>query len=126
MIGFVKAVGRHLSARAARAAVPLAIAAFVVAAAPLADTAAAAGSIALKAISTPPPVFPPGARRSNKSGYVLVGYTVGTDGRVGEIHIIESEPSGVFDHVVETTIARWRFEPLVKPQQVTHTFYFDE
>ena len=80
----------------------------------------------LVAISTPPPDYPPAARRAGKSGSVVVSYTVGVDGRVGNIRIIESDPRGVFDRVVETTLARWRYQPPSAPREVTHTFYFDQ
>jgi protein TonB len=78
------------------------------------------------AVSTPAPDFPEGARRSHKSGYVVVAYTVGVDGSVGNVRIVESSPRGVFDHAVESALARWRFQPLPAPREVTHTFYFDE
>jgi protein TonB len=81
---------------------------------------------ALVAISTPPPDFPDAARRSHKSGYIVVSYTVGVDGKVGNVRIVESTPHGVFDHAVLSTLARWRFEPPSAPREVTHTFYFDE
>jgi periplasmic protein TonB len=95
-------------------------------AAPAAARAGRGSKGPLVAISTPPPEFPAGARRQGKSGSVLVSYTVGVDGRVGNIRILESDPRGVFDHVVETTLARWRYQPPSAPREVVHTFYFDQ
>jgi protein TonB len=80
----------------------------------------------LVAISTPPPEFPERARRMRISGYVVVTYTIGTDGRVGNVRIVESQPRGVFEREVESTLARWRYEPLAAPREITHTFDFDQ
>ena len=77
-------------------------------------------------ISTPPPEFPERAKRARISGYVVVTYTIGTDGLVGNVHVVESEPQGVFEHVVETTLARWRYQPLASPREITHTFDFEQ
>ena len=96
----------------------------------LALFAPAAGDAAAKsaphALSTPPPEFPEHARRQRKSGFVVVAYTIGVDGHVGNVRIIESEPRGVFDHAVETALGRWRYEPPAEPVEITHTFYFDQ
>jgi protein TonB len=77
-------------------------------------------------ISTPPPEFPERARRARISGYVIVTYTIGTDGRVGNVRIVESVPKGVFEHEVETTLARWRYEPPATAREITHTFDFEQ
>jgi TonB family protein len=103
------------------------LAMLALAAVPLpARTAATLGDGSLVSISTPPPDFPDGARRAHQSGYIVVSYTVGVDGKVGNARVVESTPHGVFDHAVLTTLARWRFEPPATPREVTHTFYFDE
>lgn len=77
-------------------------------------------------ISTPPPEFPERAKRARISGYVVVTYTIGIDGLVGNVRVIESEPRGVFEHAVETTLARWRYQPLAAPREITHTFDFEQ
>ena len=110
--------GRRTTALAAIALATLALLA------PVADTAAAGSPP--KAVSTPPPAFPDMARRQGKSGYVVASYTIGTDGLVGNVRIVESSPKGVFDRAVETALARWRYEPTATPVDITHTFYFDQ
>jgi TonB family protein len=141
VIGIIAALRRHppalvLGALLALAVLPLPARAAVATADTAAAPAPAAPAEAPRrsngnpsapvAISTPPPEFPGGARRSNKAGYVVVNYTVGTDGRVGNVRIVESSPRGVFDHAVQSALARWRFQPPSTPREVTHTFYFDE
>jgi protein TonB len=85
-----------------------------------------AKSAPLVPISTPPPSYPDHARRARISGYVVVTYTIGTDGRVGNVRVVESSPHGVFEHEVEATLARWRYEPPASPREVTHTFDFEQ
>ena len=107
----------------------LALAASPSPAAIVATTAAArpgANPAALVPIYTPSPEFPERARRARISGYVVVTYTIGTDGHVGNVRVVESSPKGVFERSVETTLARWRYQPLATAREVTHTFDFDQ
>lgn len=77
-------------------------------------------------ISTPPPEFPDHAKRARISGHVIVTYTIGTDGLVGNVRVVESSPQGVFDRAVQAALARWRYEPPATPREITHTFDFDQ
>jgi len=96
------------------------------AAAPPPPPSPAAKKAALVPISTPSPPFPDSALRARLSGYVVVTYTVGTDGRVGNMRILESQPRGVFDRTVQQTLGRWRYEPPSAPREITHTFDFEQ
>jgi protein TonB len=42
-------------------------------------------------------------------GYVVVGYDVSVDGQVGNVHVIESNPPGVFDAAAVAAVGAWRF-----------------
>jgi protein TonB len=45
------------------------------------------------------------------SGFVVVMYTIGTNGRVSNVSIIESTPPGVFDDAALSAIRKWTYEP---------------
>ena len=46
------------------------------------------------------------------------------NGSVTNVRIIKSTPRGVFDRTVESTVGRWRFQPIDAPRDVTQTFTF--
>jgi protein TonB len=83
-----------------------------------------ARSADLVAVSTPQPPFPQDALRDGTSGEVVARYTVNTDGSVGDVSIVSAKPRGVFERGVQSTVRRWKYQPIDKPQTVTRTFSF--
>jgi TonB family protein len=59
---------------------------------------------------TPPP-YPKG---QTAHGKVLLELLVGTDGKVKDVKIVESEPAGVFDQVSVEAARKWRISPELK------------
>jgi protein TonB len=95
-----------------------------VVAAPPPQPAAPARSADLVAVSTPQPPYPPDAYRDGTSGEVVARYTVNPDGSVGDVSIVTAKPRGVFERGVQSTVRRWKYQPIDKPQTVTRTFSF--
>ena len=92
--------------------------------APVTPEPAAPTRTALVPISTPQPAFPVEALRSNITGKVVATFTVGTDGNVTNVRIVRSQPRGVFDKSVQSTVGKWRFQPIDASRDVTQTFTF--
>lgn len=90
---------------------------------PAAQVAAAdedAAGRPLKQIRHIDPEYPDAARKSGATGWVDVAYTVRSDGSVGEVAVIQSEPSGIFDKAALAAVRKWRYEPAqpnAQPQQ---------
>lgn len=61
---------------------------------------------------TEAPRYPRRARVRGLQGTVMAEFTITTDGRVRDIRIVESTPTGVFDRAVQSALSEWRFEPL--------------
>jgi periplasmic protein TonB len=51
-------------------------------------------------------------------------YTVGTNGRVSNIRIVDADPKGLFEAVTVESIANWIYEPLDRPREVTQRVEF--
>jgi periplasmic protein TonB len=58
-----------------------------------------------------PPRFPTQAQRSRTEGWVLVGYTVGTDGSVSDAQVVDAQPRHMFDREAINAVERWKFKP---------------
>jgi TonB family protein len=56
------------------------------------------------------PQAPSGLSRKT-TGYVVVTYNIGTNGRVSDVEIVESQPQGVFDNSAREAVRRWVYEP---------------
>ncbi|HST44005.1 MAG TPA: energy transducer TonB [Luteimonas sp.] len=114
---------RAAAQRAAQAAPP--------AAAPPAAASAAASAPepvadnTLRALSTPPPRYPPEALRSGQSGEVQVEFTVNPDGSVANARVVRANPPRVFDREAVAAIRRWRFEPVGSPVTTRRTIGFN-
>lgn len=78
----------------------------------------------LVAISTPQPAYPPEALRAGTAGEVVVSFTVNTDGSVSNVELVSARPRGVFERNVQSTVRRWRYQPVDSAQNVTRTFTF--
>jgi protein TonB len=59
------------------------------------------------------PKYPREALDKGTEGWVDLEFTVGTDGTVGNVTVLRSEPVGVFDAAASASIARWRFRPVM-------------
>jgi protein TonB len=44
-------------------------------------------------------------------GFVVVKYTIAENGRVTDVEVLESSPTGVFDGAAQTAVRKWTFEP---------------
>ena len=60
------------------------------------------------------PKYPRAAQRRNTTGWVDLGFTVGRDGSVHSIEIIDSMPNTVFDEAATKAVSQWRFDPVVE------------
>jgi TonB family protein len=58
------------------------------------------------------PKYPRQALERGTEGWVDLEFTVGTDGTVGNVTVVRSDPAGVFDAAASTSLARWRFRPV--------------
>lgn len=60
------------------------------------------------------PQYPALALRKGIEGEVTVEFTVGVDGSVSDIEIVDASPHGVFDAAARRAIAGWAFRPAVR------------
>jgi protein TonB len=58
-----------------------------------------------------PPVYPYKAREQGIEGAVQVKLLVNPDGSVGEFHILDARPRGLFEDAVSKCVPQWRFNP---------------
>lgn len=68
------------------------------------------------------PRYPAMAARMRRQGWVIVQFTVGTDGRVHDASAVASDPNHVFDREAVKAVSRWEFKPALrngKPMAVT-------
>jgi protein TonB len=66
--------------------------------------------VAAKLVKRVIPVAPAGISRRT-TGYVVITYTIGADGRVGDVEVAESQPQGVFDDSALDAVRKWVNEP---------------
>lgn len=82
-----------------------------------------------KVVKKVPPEFPAEAVRKNiNAGSVRAKLSIGPDGKVTEVEIVEAEPKRVFDKVSRDALMDWRFEPSGEKQthEVKLVFRNDE
>jgi TonB family protein len=66
--------------------------------------------------------YPAEAQRKGIEGWVEMSYVVGTDGKVGKVEVLSSNPPGTFEKAAEKAISRARYKPVLqgaKPVAVT-------
>jgi protein TonB len=56
------------------------------------------------------PIAPAGIPRKT-TGFVVLSYNIQSNGKVGDIEVVESQPAGVFDDAARDAVRRWLFEP---------------
>ncbi|SMG64734.1 TonB family protein, partial [methanotrophic bacterial endosymbiont of Bathymodiolus sp.] len=55
--------------------------------------------------------YPASAKKNGIKGYVVLSLLIDENGRVDQIQVLESSPTGVFDEAALQGINAWRFEP---------------
>jgi protein TonB len=64
-----------------------------------------------KVLKKVPPEFPADAMRKNISaGTVRAKLSIGADGKVADVEVVEAEPKRVFDRAAVEALREWRFE----------------
>lgn len=58
-----------------------------------------------------PPSFPARARALGQSGWVTISFVVDVDGSAQDVHVLESDPPGIFDEAAIDAVSEWRFDP---------------
>jgi TonB family protein len=60
------------------------------------------------------PRYPQAARSRELAGWVDLEITVEPDGSVGDVGVVRSEPTEVFDQAAIDAVQQWRYEPVVR------------
>ena len=58
--------------------------------------------------------YPTAAMRARQEGWVLVSFTVDTDGQTTDVKVVESQPRRVFDRAAMEAVERYRFTPAMR------------
>src|SRR5271170_698712 len=58
--------------------------------------------------------YPKQAMQDDAAGWVEIGYTVGANGSVSNVNILNSEPAKVFDAAAIKAVSRLRYKPVLK------------
>jgi TonB family protein len=67
----------------------------------------------LVSVKTVPPRYPRRAADRGITGWVIVEFTVTTDGKTGDIEVQQSEPERTFNKAATDAVEQWTFEPVV-------------
>jgi periplasmic protein TonB len=89
------------------------------AARPAAESEAITDAVLVRQVN---PRYPTAAMRSNQEGWVDVELTVGTDGAVSNVNVVDAQPKHVFDRSAIDAVSRWEFKPAMRngePMTVT-------
>jgi len=75
------------------------------------------------------PEFPQDARLDGIEGWVRFTYTIGRDGNVSDVRVLDAQPRYVFEQAVKRAVRQWRFEPIFQDgvpveRDVTQTIEF--
>jgi protein TonB len=68
-------------------------------------------------LSPPAPQYPAAAARSRQQGWVDLEFTVGPDGSVQRVRVIDSQPSRVFDQAAINAVQKAKFSPRLENGQ---------
>jgi protein TonB len=102
---------REQAARVAQQQQPAAVAAPVAAAPRPARTATDESISEAVLIRQVNPRYPTAAMRANQEGWVDVEMTVGADGAVGNVSVVDAQPKHVFDRSAIDAVSKWEFKP---------------
>lgn len=72
-------------------------------------------------VRTVRPGYPPKAARARQEGWVEVQFTVGSDGKVGDVKVVRGEPARVFDREAIRAVQQWEFQPAIREGQPAPT-----
>jgi protein TonB len=102
--------------QAARVAATAPVAAAPVAAAPRPAARAAtdesiSDAVLIRQVN---PRYPTAAMRANQEGWVDVEMTVGADGAVGNVSVVDAQPKHVFDRSAIDAVSKWEFKPATR------------
>ena len=62
-------------------------------------------------LETPPPSYPPSARRRGLEGRVVLDLTIDAGGRIVAVALVRSSGVGSLDDAAREAVAGWRFRP---------------
>lgn len=60
------------------------------------------------------PRYPPEAARRNLGGHVYAEVSIDEKGKPTRIRIVESSPTGLFDHAAVSALSQWKFQPHIQ------------
>jgi protein TonB len=60
------------------------------------------------------PTYPSAALRAHQGGWVVVSFSIATDGHTDDIRVVDAQPKHVFDHAAMDAVRRYRFKPAMK------------
>ncbi len=66
---------------------------------------------ALTPIKRVEPTYPSDAARTGTEGFVEVEFTVGADGKVVSVSVVNARPSRTFESAAVAAVKQWTFEP---------------
>ncbi|MGY1423994.1 energy transducer TonB [Lysobacter sp. A289] len=66
---------------------------------------------ALSPIKRVEPTYPAEAARNRTEGFVEVEFTVGADGSVESVSVVNARPSRTFESAAVSAVKQWTFEP---------------
>jgi protein TonB len=85
-----------------------------VAAAPASTTPSVVAATTLKLLRSAAPEYPQRALEQLVSGWVEMEFTVGRDGSVKDMTVVNSEPRRTFDTAALAALKRYRYQPVVR------------
>lgn len=59
------------------------------------------------------PIYPERAAQRGIEGWVILEFSIDTEGRTSNARVIGNEPSGIFDSAALRSISKWRYSPRV-------------
>ncbi|MEO8309136.1 MAG: energy transducer TonB [Pseudomonadota bacterium] len=68
----------------------------------------------LQRLSKVDPVYPQRALEQLTSGWVELQFTVGSDGTVHDVVVVDAQPRATFDKSAITALRRWRYTPVIR------------
>lgn len=68
------------------------------------------------------PVYPPEAARAGTTGYVELEYSVGPDGKVTDVSVVDAKPGRTFVQAAIKAVKQWEFAPGEKNGKVKLEF----
>lgn len=92
--------------------------------APVTRTLAPAQIIVPEPISRAAPRYPVLAERRKIEGSVELEFTIQTDGSVGNVRVLRSQPEGIFDRDAIAAMQRWRYPPVPAAIKARRSFDF--